>query len=140
MATGRASGNAAAVRILVVDDEPSVVEFVEKVLRIDGYTTMSATSGEAAIALCEQRGFPALLLTDLKMPRMDGDVLADRLRSREPGMKVLYLTGYAPQLFRRRRALTDGEAVLEKPCTIDALLAAVSLLLAGATSTSARDT
>jgi two-component system, cell cycle sensor histidine kinase and response regulator CckA len=118
-------------RVLVVDDEATVVEFAERVLQSAGYTTMSATSGDVAIKLCEKDGFPDLLLTDLKMPRMEGDELAQKLRKQEPDLKVLYLTGFPDQLFRNKQTLWDGEAFLEKPCTIDGLLEAVSLLLHG---------
>ena len=124
-----APDSSSSAKILVVDDERAVVDFVSRVLRSAGYTTMTATSGEAAIALCDRHGIPTMLLTDLKMPRMEGDVLASRLKPRDPNLKVLYLTGFAEQLFRNRASLPDGEAYLEKPCTIDGLLGAVSLLL-----------
>ena len=115
--------------ILVVDDEESMVEYVERVLELGGHLTMSATSPEGALALCERHGAPALLLTDLKMPRMEGDVLAARLRSTHPSLKVLYLTGFPDHLYRKKGALGEGEACIEKPCTINALLDAVSRLL-----------
>ena len=123
-----------AARILVVDDEDAIVEFADKVLRVAGYITMTATSGDAAIRVCEAEGLPDLLLTDVKMPRMEGDELAARLRKLDPDLKVLYLTGYADHLFKSKQTLWSGEAFLEKPCTIDGLLEAVAQLLnAGAT-------
>jgi len=118
-----------AVRILVVDDEPTVVEFAHRVLETVGYSIRTATSGDAAIELCSREGMPDLLVTDMKMPRMDGDELASRLRQTEPDLKVLYLTGFADLLFKNKEVLWDGEAYLEKPCTIGGLLEAVSLLL-----------
>jgi CheY-like chemotaxis protein len=74
-------------------------------------------------------GAPALLLSDLKMPEMDGDELAARLRRSTPDLKVLYLTGYAQTLFDHRGVLWEGEAFLEKPCSPAELRQAVSLLL-----------
>ena len=118
-----------AVRILVVDDEPTVVEFAQRVLETAGYGIMTATSGDAAIEICAKHGMPDLLLTDMKMPRMDGDELASTLRQTEPDLKVLYLTGFADLLFKNKEMLWDGEAYLEKPCSIVGLLEAVSLLL-----------
>jgi len=116
--------------VLIVDDEVLMVEFVERVLATAGYTRlMTATSGEAAIDLCFKQGTPTLLVTDFKMPRMDGDELAAELRRRDPDLKVLYLTGFADTLFRNKEVLWEGEAYLEKPCTITGLLEAVSLLL-----------
>jgi two-component system, cell cycle sensor histidine kinase and response regulator CckA len=118
-------------RILIVDDEAIVVEFVERVLETAGYQLMTATSGEQALELCTKKGIPDLLVTDMKMPRMEGDELASRLRQQEPDLKVLYLTGFADLLFKNKEVLWDGEAYLEKPCTINGLLEAVSLLLWG---------
>lgn len=129
-----------SARILVVDDEPVVVEFVERVLQTAGYDIMTATSGDAALKLCTERGLPDLLVTDMKMPRMEGDELASKLRQRDPDLKVLYLTGFADLLFKNKELLWDGEAYLEKPCTIDGLLEAVSLLLSGEVSADAVDT
>jgi two-component system cell cycle sensor histidine kinase/response regulator CckA len=129
-----------SARILVVDDEPVVVEFVERVLQTAGYDIMTATSGDAALELCTERGLPDLLVTDMKMPRMEGDELASKLRQRDPDLKVLYLTGFADLLFKNKELLWDGEAYLEKPCTIDGLLEAVSLLLSGEVSADAVDT
>jgi CheY-like chemotaxis protein len=116
-------------RILIVDDEPSILSFVEKAMQIAGYQTVTAASARAALAECESKGVPDLLLTDYKMPGMDGDVLAAQLRQREPDLKVLYLTGYADQLFAERGNLWRSEAFLEKPCTVQGLLEAVSMML-----------
>ena len=127
-------------RILIVDDEPVVVEFVERVLETVGYQLMTATSGEQAIQLCTKQGIPDLLVTDMKMPRIEGDELASRLRQQEPDLKVLYLTGFADLLFKNKEMLWDGEAYLEKPCTINGLLEAVSLLLSGEVSGDGFDT
>ena len=127
-------------RILIVDDEPVVVEFVERVLETVGYQLMTATSGDQALDLCTKQGIPHLLVTDMKMPRMEGDELASRLRQQEPDLKVLYLTGFADLLFRNKEMLWDGEAYLEKPCTITGLLEAVSLLLSGQVSAGPPDT
>ncbi len=118
-------------RILIVDDEPSIVSFVDKAMHIAGYQTLTASSGHAALEVCESNGVPDLLLTDYKMPGMDGDSLAARLRQREPDLKVLYLTGYADQLFTQRGALWRAEAFLEKPCTVKGLLEAVAMMLSG---------
>jgi len=129
-----------AVRILVVDDEPSVVEFAHRVLETAGYDIMTATSGDDALEVCTKVGMPDLLVTDMKMPRMDGDELASRLRQREPDLKVLYLTGFADLLFKNKEVLWDGEAYLEKPCSIVGLLEAVSLLLYSQVSGDSADT
>ena len=65
------------------------------------------------------------------MPGMTGDELARRLRQADPHIKVLYLTGYSDRLFKEKSRLWEGEAFLDKPCTITGLVQAISLLLFG---------
>jgi CheY-like chemotaxis protein len=103
------------LRILVVDDEPQICEFVSRILSDAGYQVTTAADGPTAIAAVTQQGAPELLLTDFKMPRMDGDELAARLRQSWPDLKVLYLTGYSQALFGNRALLWEGEAFLGKP-------------------------
>jgi CheY-like chemotaxis protein len=118
-----------APRVLVVDDELQVRDFVSRVLEIAGYRVTTAENGVAAVAVVSKEGPPDLLLTDLKMPQMDGDELAARLRQATPDLKVLYFTGFSEALFSNRRTLWEGEAFLEKPCSPAGLLEGVSLLL-----------
>jgi CheY-like chemotaxis protein len=116
-------------RVLVVDDEPLIREFVARVLENAGYQVTTAGDAFEAIALVQEHGAPALLISDLKMPQMDGDALAARLRQSAPDLKVLYLTGYPKTLFDRRAILWEGEAFLEKPCRPAELREGVALLL-----------
>jgi len=118
-------------RVLVVDDEPGILEFADRTLRAAGYTTSIAASGSAALALAESAGPFDLLLTDMRMPGMNGDELARRMRQVFPDLKVLYLTGYCDQLFHQKGELWTGEAFLDKPSSATGLLEAVSLLLYG---------
>lgn len=118
-------------RVLVVDDEPGILEFADRTLRAAGYTTSRAGSGSAALALAESAGPFDLLLTDMRMPGMNGDELARRMRQVFPDLKVLYLTGYCDQLFHQKGELWTGEAFLDKPSSATGLLEAVSLLLYG---------
>ena len=123
--------NNSAATILIVDDEPQICEFVRWVLEDAGYLTRVAESGPCAIDAVAASGYPDLLLTDLKMPQMYGDELAARLRVERPGLKVLYLTGLSQELFRHRDALSEGEGVIEKPCSAKEILEGISLLLSG---------
>jgi CheY-like chemotaxis protein len=116
-------------RILVVDDDAHMCEYVSRVMEAAGYRVTMATSGAAAIATVAEEGPPDLLLTDLKMPQMNGDELAAKLRQATPDLKVLYLTGFSQALFSSRGQLWEGEAFLEKPCAPAALIEGVSLLL-----------
>jgi two-component system cell cycle sensor histidine kinase/response regulator CckA len=130
-AAGRKGGSSGPQRVLVVDDEESIRKFVDRVLKDRGYRTTLAADGHQAVALAETEGPFDILITDLMMPEMNGDELARRLRQAEPGLKVLYLTGYSDRLFRDKVTLWEDEAFLDKPCSIKGLLEAVSLLTRG---------
>jgi len=117
--------------VLIVDDETSAREFLDRVLRSAGYITARAMDGDEALKMAEQFGPFDLLVTDEMMPRMEGHVLAERLRQREPWLKVLYLTGYSDRLVEAKGALWEDEAMLDKPSSIQRLLEAVAGLLEG---------
>ena len=117
--------------VLVVDDEDAVLRFVDRVLRDAGYKTAVANSGPEAIEVAKRVGPLGALVTDVMMPGMTGDELARMLRQIEPALKVLYLTGYSDRLFKEKTTLWEGEAFLDKPCTVKGLREAVSLLITG---------
>jgi two-component system cell cycle sensor histidine kinase/response regulator CckA len=117
--------------VLIVDDEEPVRNFVERVLRDAGYKTAVAADGPEAIDIASKLDSLDVLVADVMMPQMMGDELGRRLRQREPGLKVLYLTGYSDRLFKEKVTLWEGEAFLDKPCSVKGLLEAVSLLLLG---------
>lgn len=120
-----------AFRILIVDDEPPVVQFVDRTLRAAGYETVTAPDGETALATAAAHGPFDLLLTDLMMPGIPGDQLAHALRRQDPDLPVLYLTGYSDRLFTERPQLWANETFLDKPASMQALREAVSLALFG---------
>ena len=118
-------------RVLIVDDEESILQFVERVLRDAGYETTLAANANTALELAATHEQFDLLLTDLMMPGIQGDELARRLRQQHPELKVLYLTGFADRLFAERLVLWANEAFIEKPVTVAGLREAVSLALFG---------
>jgi CheY-like chemotaxis protein len=118
-------------KILIVDDQPSVRRFVGRVLNDAGYTTVSASDGLEALKIIETSGAVNLLVTDLVMPQMRGDELAQRVRRDHPAVKVLYVTAYQDRLFQETATLGETEAFLDKPFAVHDLLEAVSMLLAG---------
>jgi CheY-like chemotaxis protein len=99
------------------------------VLAAAGYVTVTAADGPEALTTCESTESFDLLVTDFMMPAMDGAELARQVRRARPSMKVLYLTGYSDALFDAKGQLWCDEAFLEKPCTPDGLVEAVSLLV-----------
>lgn len=118
--------------ILVVDDEPKVREFVHRVLQNAGYHVVSASTGDQALAILQERKASLdLLVTDLRMPGLHGKDLAQVSRRLKPRLKVLFLTGYAGDLFVDRQVLDDDTAFLEKPVSSRALCEATRLLLSG---------
>ena len=121
------------LRILVVDDETSILAFAEHVLTGAGYEVVVAQDGPEALRLMDaQRPFD-LFVVDVLMPQMRGDELARHLRHRDPDAKILYFTGFSDRLFAEHGVLWEHEAFIDKPVTMNGLLEAVSLLLFGRT-------
>jgi CheY-like chemotaxis protein len=118
-----------AVSALVVDDEPSVRRFVNRVLESAGYRTAMACDGVEALQVAEGLEALDLVVCDLAMPNMTGVDFGRRLRQSRPNIKILYLTGFSDHLFKERTVLWEDEAYLDKPCSPKGLLQAVSLLL-----------
>ncbi|MGP8200657.1 MAG: ATP-binding protein [Limisphaerales bacterium] len=103
--------------ILVAEDEPVLRELVVNILEFCGYRTYQAETGPAAIkAWQEHRGEIKLLLTDMMMPGgMTGRQLAERLHQDDPGLKVIYTSGYSPGMAGKDIALLEGFNFLAKP-------------------------
>jgi two-component system cell cycle sensor histidine kinase/response regulator CckA len=116
---------------LIVDDEPSVQRFVERVLSEAGYATTVAGDGPEALEVASRMEEFDILVTDVMMPQMTGDELARRLRAQRPALKVLYLTGFSDRLFKEKVTLWADEAFLDKPCSVKGLQQAVALLMFG---------
>jgi CheY-like chemotaxis protein len=122
--------------VLVVDDDPGQVAIVSSVLKKAGFRVLTASSALAALDVAASSGGGLyLLITDLNMPNMSGLALAAELVTKHPGLKVLYLTAHANELFRQTHVLKPHEAFLEKPVSAHGLLEAVYFLLQPGLST-----
>ena len=127
------SGAAVATRkrtesgtILVVEDADDLREVTERILTKNGYHVISAANGHAALEAAKNyAGTIDLLLTDVVMPRMQGNELAVRLVALRPGVRVLYMSGYAEPILGDDGTLEEGVLLLEKPFTEPVLLARV---------------
>jgi PAS domain S-box-containing protein len=119
---------AAETGVLVVEDDATVRGLVCAALADAGYAVLEARHAGEAIELSERyKGPLALLLTDLVMPHMNGRELARRVAAGRPGLRTLYMSGYAePELLRD----IDEGSFLAKPFTMDALAARVRDMLA----------
>jgi CheY-like chemotaxis protein len=99
-------------------------------LESSGYTVLEASSGEAAVELCESYNGPVdLLVTDMVMPGMGGRALADRLTTTRPDLRVLYVSGYAETEVLEEPGGTPGTAFVQKPFTPDELALRVRSLI-----------
>jgi CheY-like chemotaxis protein len=117
--------------VLVVEDEEAVRHLICRVLRTKGYRVLEAPHAEAALLLAGST--PAtidLLVTDMVMPGMGGTTLAAELISVRPSLRVLFITGYAPEAVERRGELADASGLLEKPFSADQLARKVREVLA----------
>jgi signal transduction histidine kinase len=110
-----------SVTILVVEDNNMIRALVARLLAGEGYTILVAKNGKEAMQVSGAHCGPIhLLLTDMVMPEMNGEQLAERLTPSWPGMKVLYMSGYSSEDPASGRTKTDG-LFLEKPFTLDTL-------------------
>lgn len=120
-------------RVLIVDDEQPVLRLIVRIMGNDNYEIRSADSGVAGARMIEEPGFPGvdLLITDLMMPGMNGRELAAAVRRRYPAARVLFVTGFADNLFTGLHELGEGESFIEKPFGAEGLLEAARLLMFG---------
>ncbi len=118
--------------ILLVEDESTVRTITERMLASTGHRVLAAGDAAEALALSARFSEPIdLLVTDVVMPGMDGPALAERLRQERPGLRTLFISGYA-----REHVIPSGSdgsyAFLAKPFTREVLVTQVTKLLAGA--------
>jgi CheY-like chemotaxis protein len=126
----RATTPAAAGTILVVEDQPRLREVIGVVLRELGYDVLVAEDAKAALRITEHHAGPIdLLLTDVVMPQMSGPRLAEILRGLRPEVRVMYMSGYAPDAITGHGGMR-GEPLLAKPFGPDELRDAVRAALA----------
>jgi signal transduction histidine kinase/CheY-like chemotaxis protein len=112
--------------ILIVEDDADLLEVTHRILIRNGYTVISAGDGPAAIEAARRYdGEIDLLLTDVVMPRMHGKDLADAIASTRPGIRVLFMSGYAEPMLGKSGTLDPGLLMLDKPFAAPTLLAKV---------------
>jgi PAS domain S-box-containing protein len=118
---------AAGETILVVDDEATIRHLIDEVLDEQGYTVIGAADGAAGIKVLQSGARIELLITDVGLPNgMNGRQVADAARTLRPGLKVLFITGYAENAAVGNGHLEPGMELLTKPFTIQALTSKVA--------------
>jgi CheY-like chemotaxis protein len=114
----------------MVEDDPALRELFAQMIETLGYrVTVAANGGEALLAVEEQGLRPHLLITDVVMPGMGGRVLAERLGRIQPGLKVLYTSGYTDDAIVHHGVLDPRTPFLQKPFTMADLAAKIRAVL-----------
>jgi CheY-like chemotaxis protein len=116
--------------ILLAEDAEPLRKLAEMFLRSNGYRVLAAADGAQALEVARQHaGSIHLLLTDVVMPGINGRVLAERLAPTQPGMKVLYMSGYTDSFIAGHGVLEAGTHLLHKPFTEETLTRRVREIL-----------
>jgi two-component system, cell cycle sensor histidine kinase and response regulator CckA len=124
--------------ILLVEDESALREPVRDYLSKEGYRVLDASNGADATKLAENHiGNIDVLLTDVIMPHLSGPDLANKLRARFPGMKVIFMSGYAQDKLGASGACDDC-MLLQKPFTLRSLRAKLQEIATAAVYSSSR--
>jgi PAS domain S-box-containing protein len=108
--------------VLLVEDEDSVRQLVRETLESRGYRVLESANGQAALALAASHPEPIhLVITDVVMPGLNGHELIQQLRTARPGIRTLYLSGYAQDAFSGSAAAEAQKTFLQKPFTLQSL-------------------
>jgi PAS domain S-box-containing protein len=135
---GASIGNAAAMAasaqaretVLLVDDEMAIRLLVSEVLETQGYTILEAEDGPSGLRILDSNARIDLLITDVGLPGgLNGRQVADAARARRPGLKVLFITGYADNAVVGSR-LEPGMQIMTKPFDMSTLATRVRSMLA----------
>ena len=117
--------------ILLVEDEPIVREVTRQVLEYAGYQVLESCGPREALRLAsEHRGRLGLLLSDVVMPEMNGFDLARRIQKLQPQLMTVFMSGYTETAVLSRSIQDPLSTYLQKPFTVDLLLASVAKAMA----------
>ncbi|RYF17786.1 MAG: response regulator, partial [Oxalobacteraceae bacterium] len=116
--------------ILVVDDEATIRHLIDEVLDEQGYTVIGAADGAAGLKVLQSGARIELLITDVGLPNgMNGRQVADHAGALRPGLKVLFITGFAENAAVGNGHLEPGMELLTKPFTLEALTSKVAAMI-----------
>jgi two-component system, cell cycle response regulator DivK len=122
------------IRILVVEDDPETLDMITIMLERRGYSVVVASNGMQGLILAEAE-MPDLIITDIRMPQIDGVEMIKRLRARESTKQtpILGITAYEME-YATDAVKTGANRIMAKPFTDDMLVAYVRALLSGGSS------
>ena len=116
--------------LLVVEDEPAVRALTSRILREQGYTIIEAANGIEALDIARKHeGEINLLITDVIMPGVSGQDLAEQIRASRPDIKTLFVSGYTDNAIAHQGILDADVAFLQKPFTVQSLCRKVRAVL-----------
>jgi len=116
--------------ILLVEDEEAVRSFAARALKLRGYHVIEAAGGEEALDIVKTSVSPIrLLITDVVMPSMDGPTLVKKVRALKPEIRIIFMSGYAEETFRRNDEKVEDLYFLPKPFGLKQLAAKVKDVL-----------
>jgi CheY-like chemotaxis protein len=116
--------------ILLVEDDERVLHLAETILTMYGYTVLAARSPGAAMDFARGHEGPVhLLVTDVVMPEMNGKLLKEKVAALRPAIKTLFISGYTADVIARHGVLASGIDFLQKPFSLNALVAKVGEVL-----------
>jgi PAS domain S-box-containing protein len=119
--------------VLVVDDEAAVRMLITETLDELGYTAAEAADGTSALGILQSNARIDLLVTDVGLPGLNGRQLAEAARAARPGLRVLFVTGYAHNAaIGNGGALAPGMEIITKPFSLAALAAKIRMMIEGA--------
>ncbi|MDX1775515.1 MAG: PAS domain S-box protein [Desulfobulbales bacterium] len=117
-------------RILLVEDEPAILNLTRTMLESLGYNVLCTTSPVSALSIAEEHADTIdLLITDVVMPEMNGHELTEKLRIVRPDIKTLFISGYTANVIAHHGVLHEGAILLAKPYTRNELAAKVREIL-----------
>lgn len=114
-------------RILLVDDDPVNLFVLTRSLRVAGFATVSAANGETALKLLDAEEFDAVV-SDVRMPRMDGIELLQNIRAHFPSLPVILMTGLVEDDIREAASTWGATALFQKPVDRTDLILAIRVL------------
>jgi len=119
--------------ILLVEDEEAVRSFAARALRMRGYNVLEAAGGEEALEIVKSEAHTIhLIITDVVMPSMDGPTMVRHVKQLKPDLRVIFMSGYAEEAFRRNDQSSEDIHFLPKPFGLKQLAAKVKEVLSAA--------
>ncbi len=118
--------------ILLVEDEPAILEMAKSMLELSGYRVLAAPSPENALEIAGKHPYDInLLVTDVVMPGMNGRELKEKILQIHPGLKCLFMSGYTANVIAHHGVLNEGVNFIQKPFSVKTFASKVREILDG---------